>query len=81
MAAVGATTMDDLYAKTQLTDPKIRLAWLDKTPAEFEASDDPFIKLGIALYENDIKSTAAARERQGKLQVARSVYNEAPHRL
>lgn len=66
--------MDRLYAETKLGDTATRLAWLDKSPAEFEASADPFIQLAVAMYPADIARENAAKDRAGRLQAARSAY-------
>jgi hypothetical protein len=66
--------MDRLYADTKLGDTATRLAWLDKSPAEFEASTDPFIQLAVAMYPADIAREREAKERSGQLQAARSAY-------
>jgi hypothetical protein len=71
LAEIG---MDRLYADTKLGDTATRLAWLGKKPAEFEASDDPFIQLAVAAYPRDIAREREAKERAGKLQAARSAY-------
>jgi hypothetical protein len=66
--------MDRLYAGTQLGDTATRLAWLDRSPAEFEASTDPFIQLAVAMYPADIAREQEAKTRSGQLQAARSAY-------
>jgi hypothetical protein len=66
--------MDRLYAETKLGDTATRLAWLNKSPAEFEASTDPFIQLAVAMYPADISRERQAKERSGKLQAARAAY-------
>jgi hypothetical protein len=71
LAEIG---MDRLYADTKLGDTATRLAWLDKSPAEFEASADPFIQLAVASYARDIARERDAKDRAGKLQAARSAY-------
>jgi len=71
LAQIG---MDRLYAETKLADTPTRLAWLDKKPAEFEASTDPFIQLAVAQYPADIAREREAKERSGRLQAARSAY-------
>jgi hypothetical protein len=66
--------MDRLYAETKLGGTAARLAWLDKSPAEFEASNDPFIQLAVAAYARDLAREREAKDRSGKLQAARSAY-------
>ncbi len=36
------------YRDTALGEAAARLAWMDRSPTEFEASDDPFIRLAVA---------------------------------
>lgn len=71
LAEIG---FDRLYADTKLGDTATRLAWLDKSPAEFEASTDPFIQLAVAMYPGDIAREAEAKARSGAIQAARSAY-------
>ena len=65
--------LDRLYADTKLGDTPTRLAWLDKAPAAFEASDDPFIQLAVAAYPLTLSDENKAKARAGKIQAARSV--------
>ncbi len=71
LAEIG---VDRLYADTQLADTPTRLGWLNKSPAEFQASTDPYIQLAVAMSPADLKREAEAKERSGKLQAARSTY-------
>jgi hypothetical protein len=73
-AKIAELGMDRIYADTKLGDTATRLAWLNKTPAEFEASTDPFIQLAVASYPRDIAREAEAKARAGQLQAARSAY-------
>lgn len=66
--------LDRLYADTKLGDTATRLAWLDKPAAAFEASDDPFVQLAVALYPWDHAREQLAKDRAGREQAARSVY-------
>ena len=59
---------------TKLGDMATRLAWLDKSPAAFEASTDPFIQLAVAMYPGDMAREAEAKARSGAIQAARSAY-------
>ena len=47
---------------------------VDQSPAEFEASTDPFIQLAVAMYPGDIAREAEAKARSGAIQAARSAY-------
>jgi hypothetical protein len=71
LAEIG---LDSLYAGTKLGDTATRLGWLDRKPAEFEASDDPFIRLAVAMYPADIAREREAKARAGRIQAARSAY-------
>lgn len=66
-----------LYAATKLGDTATRLAWLDKSVADFKASDDPFIQLAVAMYDEGLANEAEEKERAGKVQKARSSVMEA----
>lgn len=70
-AAVGAIGMERLYTDTRLGDTATRLAWLDKPASAFEASDDPFIRLAVALQPGDL---AAERARDGHRRRARPIW-------
>jgi hypothetical protein len=69
LAEIG---LDTLYAETKLGDTATRLAWLDKSPAEFEASTDPFIRLAVAMAPEEMAAEAKRKDREGRLHAARS---------
>lgn len=73
-SALSAIGMERLYADTKLGDTTTRLGWLDRPASAFESSDDPFIKLAVALYPGDMAGERAEKERSGRTQAARSVY-------
>ena len=66
--------MDRLYSATRLADTATRVGWLDKPASAFEASDDPFIQLAVAMYPADIAAEARTKDRDGRIQAARSTY-------
>ena len=72
-----AARLADYYAQTELTDAAARLAWIDAAPEEFEASDDPFIQLAVALYETDIALEEEAKTRAGAMLALEPKYMEA----
>ena len=49
-----AARLDGFYAATELGDVAVRLAWLERSVADFAASDDPFIRLAVALHEHEM---------------------------
>ncbi len=73
-AKLKAIGLDRLYGETRLADTATRVALLDMTPAQLEASADPFVQLAVALYPGDVAREAAAKDRAGRTQAARSVY-------
>lgn len=68
-AAVRAH-IDKLYTATKLADTAARLEWLGKDAAAFKASDDAFIKLAVALHDDDERRENRDKELAGKLQKA-----------
>ena len=69
--------LDKLYAGSKLGDAAERTAWIGKTPEEFKASNDTFIKAAVALYEPGLKEEADEEELGGKLQQAYATYMKA----
>lgn len=69
--------LDAMYAHTSLTDTKVRTEWLHKTPAEFQASNDPFIKAAVAMYDGSLKREAEDEELSGKIQQSYANYMKA----
>ena len=49
-----AAQLDGFYAATELGSAAARLAWLERSVADFAASDDPFIRLAVALHEHEM---------------------------
>ena len=69
--------LDKLYAGSQLADKATRLAWLDKSTADFKASDDSFIKAAVALYDDSKAREENARALSGNIQQAYANYMKA----
>lgn len=80
-ADIGADQIDaliaPLYQNTKLTDLDTRLNWVGKSVAEFERSDDAFIKLAIALHDLNIRVENEAKAMKGQLAQARPLYMQA----
>ena len=66
-----------LYAGSKLGDKAERAAWLKRTPAEFKASDDSFIKAAVAMYDEGLKTEAKEEELGGDIQQAYANYMKA----
>jgi len=69
--------LDKLYAGSQLANKDFRTSWLTKSPAEFQASNDAFIKAAVALYDADRKDEAQEEELGGNIQKAYASYMKA----
>jgi hypothetical protein len=69
--------LDRIYAGSKLADKETRTAWLTKSPSEFKASNDSFIKAAVAMYDADIKDEAKEEELAGKIQQAYGNYMRA----
>ncbi|KQX00393.1 dipeptidyl-peptidase 7 [Massilia sp. Root418] len=76
-AAALKAAVDKLYAGSKLGDAAERKAWLGKKPADFQASNDSFIKAAVAMYEVAMKEEAEEEELAGSLQQAYSSYMKA----
>ena len=69
--------LDTYYAETQLGDTDYRLSLMDKEPAFFEESDDPFIELAVALHEKNMSLEDAEKDRAGRMAALRPDYMQA----
>ncbi len=71
------STLDALYAGSQLGSKEARTAWLGKKPSDFNASDDSFIKAAVAMYDENMKREDRDNELNGKIQQAYASYMKA----
>jgi len=71
------TALDRIYAGSKLANKEERTAWLTKSPKEFQASNDSFIKAAVAMYDADLKDEAKGEESSGKIQKAYGNYMKA----
>jgi hypothetical protein len=69
--------LDQLYAGSKLANKEDRSAWLNKSPAEFRASNDSFIKAAVAMYDADMTGEAKEEELAGKIQQTYANYMKA----
>ncbi|NVK21365.1 MAG: S46 family peptidase [Kangiellaceae bacterium] len=72
-----AKTIDSMFEKTKLTDEAVRLAWMDKSVEDFNKSDDPFIQLAVATYEENYQRELENKQRSGQFQQLRPKYMAA----
>lgn len=69
--------LDRMYANSKLADKEFRTSWLKKSPAEFKASEDSFIKAAVAMYDASMREEAQEQEMAGKIQQAYANYMRA----
>jgi len=65
------------YDRTTLTSTDARLAWMEASQEKFEASDDPFIAMAVALYDTDIALEEQQKTRAGTMLALQPKYMEA----
>lgn len=75
--AVLDATLGEMYRTTGLIDEKTRLDWLTADRAAVEASDDPFLRLAVALYDTDRRLESEQEDLDGRLLEARPRVMEA----
>lgn len=80
-ADTTASDLPDLverfYTGTTLGDTETRLALMEADAADFEASEDPFIELAVALYDYERSLETEGEERAGQSLTLRPAYMEA----
>ncbi len=69
--------LDRVYAGSKLANTAERTAWLNKSPADFQASNDSFIKAAVAMYDASMRDEAKEEELAGKIQQAYGNYMRA----
>jgi hypothetical protein len=72
-----ADRLDRFYESTELDDLETRLAWMDRPVADFEASDDAFIRLAVSLYSHDMADEEQAKTFKGRMTQLRPAYMAA----
>ncbi|MEL6687470.1 MAG: S46 family peptidase [Pseudomonadota bacterium] len=75
--AAMMATLDSYYSRTSLDELDTRLALMDATPEELEASADPFMRLAVALYEYERGIESASKDRAGRRATLQPKYMEA----
>lgn len=72
-----SNTLDKYYTDTNLNDLDARLGLINAGTAELEKSEDPFIKLAIAIYNEDIEQEKAKKSRKGRYAKLEPKYMQA----
>ena len=65
------------YDETQLDQLDVRLSLMDASVEALESSDDPFMRLAVALYSTLIEREEASKEREGRGSLLRPQYMQA----
>ncbi|HEY1043517.1 MAG TPA: S46 family peptidase [Telluria sp.] len=66
-----------MYQQTKLGDTATRLAWMDKDPAAFEQSTDPFIQQAVRMYKESLALENRRKDIDGNLDRAIPKYMSA----
>ncbi|NTS78002.1 S46 family peptidase [Catenovulum sp. SM1970] len=69
--------LDKMHANTELDQEAVRLAWMDKSVADFKNSDDPYIQFAVSQYANDMAKEKKDDELYGHLAKARPAFMAA----
>ncbi len=72
-----ASTLHSMYMATDLTGIDDRMALLTADRAALEASDDPFVRLAVAMYDTNLTLEAEDEALDGQLLEARPRFMEA----
>ena len=72
-----AARLDAFYEGTELGNVEARLAWMERPPADFEASSDPFVELAVALYDHEIADEEQQKTFSGRMTQVRPAYMDA----
>ena len=75
--AALSKTLDKMYASTKLGDKATRLEWMNKSVADFKASNDPFIKFAVAMYDTNMAEEKKEKALYGELMKVRPQYMDA----
>ena len=69
--------IEESYSQSSLADEASRMAWIESSADEFEASDDPFIQYAVASHNERMILEQAGKEQSGLFQHWRPQYMEA----
>ncbi|KFZ39144.1 dipeptidyl-peptidase 7 [Shewanella mangrovi] len=69
--------LDKMFSETKLGDHAVRLAWMDKSVADFNTSNDPMIQFAVAMYDTREQLRNEQKQLTGDLMKVRPQYMEA----
>lgn len=67
----------DYYQQTGMNQVDNRLALIDAKPEAFKSSDDPFVKLAVALYDTEMENEDRAKSLSGESKALTPGYMQA----
>ncbi|BFT31317.1 S46 family peptidase [Alteromonas sp. D210916BOD_24] len=74
---VLANKLDAFYQQTKLMEKQNRVNWLTASKADFEKSEDPFIRLAVALFDTEMAIEDQTKTLQGKAAALQPKYMRA----
>jgi hypothetical protein len=72
-----STKLEKMYQTSTIADQETRLAWMNKSVADFEKSSDPFIQLAVKTFSVRKALEEKDEELSGNIQAYRPKYMEA----
>lgn len=69
--------LEEMYGQTRLGELETRISWMKAAPRDFEASQDPFIRMAVSLYDSDMEREERDKDLQGRFEQARPRFMEA----
>jgi hypothetical protein len=72
-----STKLEKMYQTSTIADQETRLAWMNKSVADFEESSDPFIQLAVKTFSVRKALEEKDEELSGNIQAYRPKYMEA----
>jgi hypothetical protein len=72
-----STKLEKMYQTSTIADQETRLAWMNKSVADFEKSSDPFIQLAVKTFSVRKALEEEDEELSGNIQAYRPKYMEA----
>lgn len=69
-----AERLEAMYETTEMDELEARQRWLKAEPAAFEQSDDPFIRMAVALHDTEMALENEQESRKGRFQQLRASF-------
>lgn len=69
--------LEEMYSQTRLGELETRVSWMKAAPRDFEASEDPFIRMAVSLYDSDMELEESDKELQGRFDRVRPRFMKA----